>query len=75
MALGTAMAKLIRSNSLGALASGEPTFSAGNDRFCIDLTSLESGITYHVHLSEAEAQRFAVLIAERIELSHPELMR
>jgi hypothetical protein len=75
LALETAMAKLTRSNYRGALVNGEPIFSASNDHFCIGLTSLESGITYQIHLSDTEAQRFAALIAERIELSHLASMR
>jgi hypothetical protein len=73
--LETAMAKLTRSNYRGALVNGEPTFSASNDRFCIGLTSLESGITYQIHLSEAEAQHFAALIAERVEFQPSPSMR
>jgi hypothetical protein len=41
------------------------TFSAGHDRLSIGLTSNETGLTYHLHMSEAEAQRFAVFVAER----------
>jgi hypothetical protein len=61
----TPMAKLTRTNSKAALAEGKLTFSAGHDRVSIGLTSHETGLTYHLHLSEAEAHRFAVFFAER----------
>ena len=59
------MAKLTRTNSKAALVEGKPTFSTGNDRVSIGLTSHETGLTYHLHMSEAEAHRFAVFLAER----------
>jgi hypothetical protein len=55
------MAKLTRSNSIAAsncvtaLVDAVPTFAAGTGRFTIGLTSGETGLTYHLHLSEAEA--------------------
>ena len=58
------MAKLTRSNSLSALAEGQPVFSAGTGRFTIGITGGD-GITYHVHLSAAEAQRFVDFVDER----------
>ena len=48
-----------------ALVEGKPTFSTGNDRVSIGLTSHETGLTYHLHMSEAEAHRLAVFLAER----------
>jgi hypothetical protein len=59
------MAKLTRTNSKAALVEGKLTFSAGHDRLSIGLTSNETGLTYHLHMSEAEAHRFAVFVAER----------
>jgi hypothetical protein len=59
------MAKLTRTNSKAALAEGRLTFSIGNDRVSVGLTSHENGVTYHLHMSEAEAHRFAVFLAER----------
>jgi hypothetical protein len=59
------MARLTRSNSKSALAEGKLTFSTGNDRISIGLTSHENGLSYHLHMSEAEAHRFAVFLAER----------
>jgi hypothetical protein len=41
----------------------------GTDRFTISITSKESGLSYHLHLSEAEAERFATFLAERIEVN------
>ena len=58
------MAKLTRSNSLSALVDGTPTFGAGTGRFTIGLTSAETGTTYHLHLSEAEALQFAAFVRE-----------
>jgi hypothetical protein len=55
--------QLTRSNSLTALAQGEPLLSAGIVRFSIGLKSQE-GATYQLHLSEAEAERFAAFFAE-----------
>ena len=59
------MAKLTRTNSKAALAEGKLTFSAGHERVSIGLTSRESDLTYHLHMSEAEAHRLAVFLAER----------
>jgi hypothetical protein len=59
------MAKLTRSNSVGTLVDAVPTFGAGTGRFSIGLTSSETGLTYHLHLSEDEAQRFAAFVIER----------
>jgi hypothetical protein len=43
-------------------------------RFSIGLTSKETGVTYHLNLSETEAQRFAAFVAERVELTaHPSM--
>ena len=58
------MAKLTRSNSLSALAEGQPAFSAGTGRFTIGITG-QDGITYHVHLIATEAQRFVNFVDER----------
>jgi hypothetical protein len=70
------MAKLTRSQSLSALAAGEPSFSADLGRFTIGLTGRENVVTtYHLHVSEDEARRFAAFIAERVELDHVQLMR
>jgi hypothetical protein len=70
------MAKLTRSHPLSALVDGEPSFSAGPGRFTIGLTSRENSVTtYHLHLSEDEARRFAAFIAERVELDYVQLMR
>ena len=57
------MAKLTRSNSLSALAEGQPVFSAGTGRFTIGITG-QDGMTYHVHLTAAEAQRFVTFVDE-----------
>ena len=51
------------------LVEGAPTFAASTRRLSIGVTSAENGITYHVHLSEAEAKRFAAFVADRIELN------
>ena len=59
------MGKLTRTNSKAALAEGKLTFSAGYERVSVGLTSRETGLTYHLHMSEAEAHRFAVFLAER----------
>jgi hypothetical protein len=58
------MAKITRSNSLSALAEGQPVFSAGTGRFSIGITG-QDGITYHVHLTASEAQRFVAYVDER----------
>jgi hypothetical protein len=57
------MAILTRSNSLSALAEGLPVFSAGTGRFTIGITSQE-GVTYQIHLTAAEAQRFVTFVDE-----------
>jgi hypothetical protein len=62
------MAKLTRSNSVAALVDAIPTFGAGLGRFSIGLSSGESGITYHLHLTEDEVRRFAAFVTERVEL-------
>ena len=59
------MAKLTRSNSVAAMVDAAPTFGAGTGRFSIGLTSGETGLTYHLHLTEDEAQRFAAFVTER----------
>jgi hypothetical protein len=58
------MAKLTRSNALSALAEGQPVFSVGDGRFTIGITGRD-GITYHVHLTAAEAQQFVDVVDER----------
>jgi hypothetical protein len=58
------MAKLTRSNALSALAEGQPVFSVGDGRFTIGITGRD-GITYHVHLTAAEAQQFVDFVDER----------
>jgi hypothetical protein len=68
------MAKLTKSNSVAALVDAVPTFGAGTDRFSIGITSRETGVTYNLHLTEAEAQQFAAFVAERVELTaHPSM--
>ena len=57
------MAKLTRSNSLSALAEGQPAFSAGTGRFTIGITG-QDGITYHVHLTATEARQFVDYVDE-----------
>jgi hypothetical protein len=57
------MAKLTRSNSLSALAEGQPSFSAGTGRFTIGITS-QDGVTYHVHLTATEARQFVDYVDE-----------
>jgi hypothetical protein len=69
------MATLTKSNSVAALVDAVPTFDAGTGRFSIGLTSKETGVTYHLHLSETEAQRFAAFVGERIELTALPYMR
>ena len=59
------MAKLTRSNSVSSLVDAEPLFTAVSGRYAIGLTSRETGVTYHLHLSEAEAQDFAAFVAAR----------
>jgi hypothetical protein len=49
------MAKLTRSNSVAAMVDAAPTFGAGTGRFSIGLTSGETGLTYHLHLTEDES--------------------
>jgi hypothetical protein len=58
------MAKITRSNSLSALAEGQPVLSAGTGRFTIGITG-QDGMTYHLRLTAAEAQRFASYVDER----------
>jgi hypothetical protein len=66
------MAKLTKSNSVAALVDAVPTFGAG---ITIGITSKETGTTYHVHLPDAEAQRFAAFIAQRVEFTgHPSML-
>ena len=69
------MAKLTRSHSKSALVEGDLSFTAGNGRFSIGLTSRETDTRYHLQLSEAEAQQFAAFIAERVEIDRYEAMR
>ena len=69
------MAKLTRANSLSALGEGDPPFSAGSGRISIGLTSKMTGTSYHLHLSEAEAQRLAAFIVERIEINALQSLR
>jgi hypothetical protein len=57
------MAKLTRSHSVAALVEVEPVFTAGSGRFSIGLTSKQIGVTYHLHLSADEAQKFADFVA------------
>ena len=61
------MAKLTRSDSVvSALVEGVPTFfTAGTGRFSIGITNREGKVTYHLHLSEVEAQRFTAFVVER----------
>ena len=59
------MAKLTRSDSVAALVDAALTFGAGTGRFSIGLTSGETGLTYHLDLSETEAERFAAFVTER----------
>jgi hypothetical protein len=40
-------------------------FTAGNGRFAIGLTSKQSGVTYHLHLSADEARDFADFVLQR----------
>jgi hypothetical protein len=47
----------------------DPTFSAGPGRLSIGLTSTATGTSYHVHLTDAEAQRFAMFVSERVRLT------
>jgi hypothetical protein len=58
------MAKLTKSNSLSALAEGQPAFSVGTGRFTIGITGRD-GDNYQVHLTAAEAQRFVDFVDER----------
>ena len=57
------MAKITRSNSISALAEGQPAFSSGTGRFTIGITGGD-GTTYHVHLTATEAQRFVTFVDE-----------
>ena len=60
------MATLTRTNSVrvSALVEGQPTFSAGTGRITIGITG-QDGITWHLHLTAAEAQRFVAFVDER----------
>jgi hypothetical protein len=69
------MAKLTRSNSLSALAEGDPVFTAGTSRFTIGITSTESGLSYHLHLTADDAERLATFLAERVEVKPFHSMR
>ena len=69
------MAKLTRSHSKSALAEGNVSFTAGDGRFSIGLTSRENDTKYHFHLTEIEAQQFATFVAERVEINSFETMR
>jgi hypothetical protein len=69
------MAKLTRFHSKSALADGNVSFTAGDDRISISVSSQESDMRYHLHLSEDEAQRFAAFIAERVEIDRYETSR
>jgi hypothetical protein len=64
------MAKLTRSKSLSTLAEGEPMFTTGGGRFAIGITSQQSGFSWHLHLSEAEARDFADFVACTPALTH-----
>jgi hypothetical protein len=59
------MAKLTRSHSLSALAESEPVFTVSSGRFSICVTSRESQIGYHLHLTEDEAADFVAFMALR----------
>jgi hypothetical protein len=59
------MAKLTRSQSLGALAESEPVFTSGSGRFSIGIISRESNIGCHLHLSEEEAADLVAFMAQR----------
>jgi hypothetical protein len=61
------MAKLTRSNSLTALAEGQPVFSVGAGRFTIGITG-QDGTTYHVHLTATEARQFVDFVDEQPHL-------
>jgi hypothetical protein len=67
------MAKLTRSNSVAALVDSIPTFGAHGPApgFSIGLASRDSGITYHLHLSDDEARRFAAFVNDFVELEPP----
>jgi len=69
------MAKLTRADSLSALGEGDPTFNAVPGRITIGVTSKVTGTTYHLHLSEAEAQRLAAFIVNRIEINALQSLR
>ena len=69
------MAKLTRTNSLSALGESDPTFSAGPGRISIGLTSKVTGTSFRLHLSEAEAQRLAAFIVDRIEINALQSLR
>lgn len=56
--------KITKCNSRSAaLAEGQTAFSAGTGRFTIGITG-HDGITYPVHLTAAEANRFVAFVDE-----------
>ena len=57
------MAKLTRSNSLSAVAEGQPSFSAGTGRFTIGITD-RNGTTWHVHMTATEVRQFVDYVDE-----------
>ena len=57
------MAKVTRSNSLSALAEGQPEFSSGTGRFTIGITGRD-GTTYQGHLTATEARHFVDYVDE-----------
>jgi len=69
------MAKLTRSHSKSALAEGNVSYTAGNGRFSVSISSEGSDTRYHLHLSETEAQQFAAFVAERVEIDRYETVR
>lgn len=60
------MAKLTRTNSKNALVESVPTLSRGKNRITIGLTSGESGLSYHLHLSDDEARQLVAFVTERV---------
>ena len=58
----------MRMASRSSLTGLAERFSAGTGRFTIGITGRE-GITYHVHLTAAEARRFVAYVDERVELN------
>jgi hypothetical protein len=63
------MAKITKTHSKAALVEGDPHFSAGQDRISIDLTSSETGQTWHLHLSRGEARKFVEFMRNQLVLS------